>query len=60
MLFELFKNSMRAVMEHHGSSVDQYPPIEVTVVRGKEDICVKVRFYLAYKKENMVHVYFRI
>ncbi|XP_044738367.1 pyruvate dehydrogenase (acetyl-transferring) kinase, mitochondrial [Chrysoperla carnea] len=42
MLFELFKNSMRAVMEHHGSSVDQYPPIEVTVVRGKEDICVKM------------------
>ncbi|XP_068083693.1 pyruvate dehydrogenase (acetyl-transferring) kinase, mitochondrial [Anabrus simplex] len=42
MLFELFKNSMRAVMEYHGSSCENYPPLEVTVVRGKEDICVKV------------------
>ncbi|GLV39652.1 Pyruvate dehydrogenase kinase [Carabus blaptoides fortunei] len=41
MLFELFKNSMRAVMEYHCSS-DQYPAIEVSVVRGKEDICVKM------------------
>lgn len=43
MLFELFKNSMRAVVEHYTeSNSDQYPPIEVTVVKGKEDICVKV------------------
>ncbi|KAF7418940.1 hypothetical protein HZH68_001593 [Vespula germanica] len=42
MLFELFKNSMRAIMEYHGSESDNYPPIDVTVVRGKEDICVKI------------------
>ncbi|KAK2584818.1 hypothetical protein KPH14_007131 [Odynerus spinipes] len=42
MLFELFKNSMRAVMEFHASESDNYPPIDVTVVRGKEDICVKM------------------
>lgn len=42
MLFELFKNSMRAVIEHHGSDAEHHPPIEVTIVRGKEDICVKV------------------
>ncbi|OXU25735.1 hypothetical protein TSAR_012404 [Trichomalopsis sarcophagae] len=42
MLFELFKNSMRAVMEHRGQDADNYPPLEVTVVRGKEDICVKM------------------
>lgn len=44
MLFEIFKNSMRAVMEHFGSNVDstKIPPIQVTVVKGKEDICVKV------------------
>lgn len=41
MLFELFKNSMRAVMEYHGNE-DQYPPITVTVASGKEDICLKV------------------
>lgn len=44
MLFELFKNSMRAVMEHHGQQAEDYPPIEVTVVKGKEDICVKVKY----------------
>lgn len=43
MLFELFKNSMRAIMEHHSSS-EEYPAIEVIVSRGEEDICVKVRF----------------
>ncbi|CAG9860035.1 unnamed protein product [Phyllotreta striolata] len=41
MLFELFKNSMRAVLEYHGSC-DQYPPITVTVSKGREDMCVKM------------------
>ncbi|KAI5700653.1 hypothetical protein M8J76_008452 [Diaphorina citri] len=41
MLFELFKNSMRATVEHH-TDTDVLPPIEVSVVRGKEDICVKM------------------
>ncbi|KAI4467032.1 pyruvate dehydrogenase kinase [Holotrichia oblita] len=41
MLFELFKNSMRAVMEYNASS-DIYPPITVTVSKGKEDICLKM------------------
>ncbi len=43
ILFEVFKNSMRAVMEHHGTdSLENIPPLEVTVVRGREDICVKI------------------
>lgn len=42
MLFELFKNSMRAVMEHHGQDCQNIPPITVTVVNGKEDITVKL------------------
>lgn len=33
---------MRAVMEHHGEDTDNYPAVEVMLVRGKEDICVKV------------------
>lgn len=40
MLFELFKNSMRAVMESHE---DAPPPITVNLVRGQEDVSVKVR-----------------
>lgn len=42
MLFELFKNAMRAVMEHHGENCDNIPPIEVTIVNGREDISVKL------------------
>lgn len=41
MLFELFKNSMRAVMETHQDS-GIIPPIKVTIVKGKEDISVKI------------------
>lgn len=41
ILFELFKNSMRAVMETHQECGD-IPPIKVTIVKGKEDISVKI------------------
>lgn len=51
MLFELFKNSMRAVMEHRGTDADTYPALEVTIAQGKEDICVKVRKYCSNLKE---------
>jgi len=40
MLFELFKNAMRAIVEKH--KTDVLPPLLVTVVKGKEDVCVKV------------------
>lgn len=40
ILFELFKNAMRAIVELH--QTDTLPPLIVTVVRGKEDVCVKV------------------
>jgi len=41
MLFELFKNSLRAVMEYHGSK-EFLPPVTVNVVKGKEDVCVRI------------------
>ncbi|XKL66011.1 hypothetical protein PGB90_009431 [Kerria lacca] len=41
MLFELFKNSLRAVVEHH-ENVSDLPKINVYVVCGKEDICIKI------------------
>lgn len=49
MVFELFKNAMRAVVEHHGAAATDYPPIETLVVLGKEDITIKV--FLILKKE---------
>ncbi|CAL8109634.1 unnamed protein product [Orchesella dallaii] len=42
MVFELFKNAMRAVVEHHGSAATDYPPIEALVSLGKEDITIKI------------------
>ncbi|TPX30895.1 hypothetical protein SmJEL517_g05642 [Synchytrium microbalum] len=42
MLFELLKNSLRAVVERFGEDADSYPEIRVVVAAGKEDITIKV------------------
>lgn len=42
MLFELFKNAMRAVVEHHGPDSDKFPPVEVLLVMGQEDLTIKL------------------
>ncbi|XP_018006464.1 pyruvate dehydrogenase (acetyl-transferring) kinase, mitochondrial [Hyalella azteca] len=41
MLFELFKNAMRAVVEHHTPEGD-LPPVQVLLVKGREDLCIKL------------------
>ncbi|XP_027020237.1 pyruvate dehydrogenase (acetyl-transferring) kinase isozyme 1, mitochondrial [Tachysurus fulvidraco] len=41
MVFELFKNAMRATMELYGD-VMEYPPVHVKIVLGQEDLTVKV------------------
>ncbi|KAI7903832.1 alpha-ketoacid dehydrogenase kinase [Cokeromyces recurvatus] len=43
MLFELLKNSLRAVVERFGSDYeDEYPPIKLIIAHGKEDITIKI------------------
>ena len=42
IMFELIKNAMRAVVEHHGDM--DLPPIEVLLVMGTEDVTIKVSF----------------
>uniref|UniRef100_A0A4W3HAV2 Protein-serine/threonine kinase n=1 Tax=Callorhinchus milii TaxID=7868 RepID=A0A4W3HAV2_CALMI len=42
MLFELFKNSMRATVELHENRKEGYPPIKALVTLGKEDLSIKI------------------
>lgn len=42
MLFEVLKNSLRAVVEKHGTECDEFPPVKVIVAEGKEDITIKI------------------
>uniref|UniRef100_A0AAQ5YTD4 Protein-serine/threonine kinase n=1 Tax=Amphiprion ocellaris TaxID=80972 RepID=A0AAQ5YTD4_AMPOC len=42
MLFELFKNSMRATVELHENSSEGLPPVKAKVTLGKEDLSVKI------------------
>lgn len=42
MLFELFKNSMRATVELHEERMEGYPPIKALVTLGKEDLSIKI------------------
>lgn len=41
MLFELFKNSLRAVVETHGDS-GSLPPIKIILTKGEEDVSIKI------------------
>ena len=41
ILFELFKNSMRATVETHGKS-ENLPEIEVLVAKGEHDVSIRV------------------
>lgn len=42
ILFELFKNSMRAVMEHKGPSATEYPKIKVLITKGNHDLTIRM------------------
>ena len=58
ILFELFKNAMRAVVEHHGAAARDYPPINVLVVRGREDVTIKVIFVLFFFLVKCISIFF--
>lgn len=42
MLFELFKNSMRATVELYENSSEDLPPVKAMVTLGKEDLSIKI------------------
>lgn len=45
MLFELVKNSLRAVQERFMDSEEVPPPIRIIIADGIEDVTIKVSFY---------------
>lgn len=49
MLFELLKNSLRAVVEQYGTECDEYPPIKLIVAQGKE---VSMDRHIIYLSSN--------
>lgn len=42
MLFEILKNSLRAVVETHGAEKEEFPVTQVIVSEGREDITLKI------------------
>ena len=49
MVFELVKNSLRAVQERYMDSDKVAPPIRIIVADGIEDVTIKVMFLLFYE-----------
>ena len=45
MVFELVKNSLRAVQERFMDSDEVAPPIRIIIADGIEDVTIKVSFY---------------
>lgn len=42
MIFEIVKNSLRAVVETHGLDHEEFPPVKVIIAQGDEDITIKI------------------
>lgn len=42
ILFEMIKNSLRAVVESYGVDHESYPPVKVIIAQGDEDITIKI------------------
>ncbi|XP_020026966.1 pyruvate dehydrogenase kinase, isozyme 2 isoform X2 [Castor canadensis] len=58
MLFELFKNAMRATVESHESSLT-LPPIKIMVALGEEDLSIKAGFGYGLPISRLYAKYFQ-
>lgn len=52
MVFELVKNSLRAVQDRFDGSDDDPPPIRLVVAEGGEDVTLKVREEMVVERER--------
>lgn len=67
MVFELVKNSLRAVQEHFVDSDKVTPPVRIIVADGLEDVTIKVLVVVMYRfkkysrnclREEALHFFF--
>jgi pyruvate dehydrogenase kinase 2/3/4 len=54
MLFELVKNSLRAVQERYMNSDEDVPPVRIIVADGEEDVTIKVVVFVITYHELLV------
>lgn len=60
MAFELYKNAMRAIIEYHGIGAKTYPKIKTLVVKGKEDLSIRITDFgggMSYRQVSQVWKY---
>ncbi|CAK9301726.1 unnamed protein product [Gordionus sp. m RMFG-2023] len=42
ILFEIFKNALRATIEYSGTDNESFPAVKALIVKGKEDLTIKI------------------
>ena len=57
ILFELFKNSMRATVETHGKTSGDLPEIEVLVAKGEHDVSIRISDQVEYHVAQILHIW---
>ena len=55
IMFELMKNAMRAVVEHHEDT--DLPPLDVLLVMGNEDVSIKVNLKIDMISQILIDFY---
>jgi pyruvate dehydrogenase kinase 2/3/4 len=58
--FELYKNAMRAVIEFHGDGARDFPKLKTLIVKGKEDISIRITDFgggLSYRGVSQIWKY---
>lgn len=60
MVFELVKNSLRAVQERFTDSDKVAPPIRIIVADGVEDVTIKAGFSPSIFPYDVIEIYYSV